>query len=148
MSCIERVKKVGGSSAAKKSRKRICEIINPTPSLVYPTMDIHEDVDMHFSSARDFHTTDRYTRACFDVDGMVHEADDANDVVSATVDASDVVRATIDMSEVHGCPSWMMASNEQGAETIYAVNHSFAMEDVNFVDTMAPQDVIAEIGTD
>ncbi|KAJ8615265.1 hypothetical protein MRB53_034637 [Persea americana] len=148
MSCIERVKKAGGSSAVKKSHKGICEIINPTPGLVYPTVDIREDIDMHFSFARDFHTIDRSTRACFDVDGIVPEVDDANDVVSTTVDANDVVRATIDVSEVRGCPSWMMAGNEQGAETIHAVNHSFAMEDVNFVDTMAPQDVIAEIGTD
>ena len=72
-------------------------------------MDICEDVDMHFSSAWDLHTS---TRACFDMDGIVPEADDANDVVSATVDANDVVRATVDMSKVRGCPSWMMASNE------------------------------------
>ncbi|KAJ8638677.1 hypothetical protein MRB53_012944 [Persea americana] len=80
-----RVKKVGGSSAAKKSHKGICEIINPMPGPVYPTVDIREDIDMHFSSAWDFHTTDCSTRACFDVDGIVPEADDANDVVSATV---------------------------------------------------------------
>ncbi|XXG41492.1 hypothetical protein AAC387_Pa01g1938 [Persea americana] len=92
MSCIERVKKVGGSSAVKKSCKGICEIINPAPGLVYPTVDIREDVDMHFSSAWDFHTTDRSIRACFDMDGIVPEADDANDVVSATVDANDGVR--------------------------------------------------------
>lgn len=139
MSCIERVKKVCGLSVTKKSHKGICEIINPTPGLVYPTMDIDEDVDMHFSFARDFHTTDRSTRAFFYVGGIIPEADDANDVVSATVDANDVVRATVDMSKARGCPSRMMASNEQGAETIHVVNHSFAMEDVNFVDTMAPQ---------
>ncbi|XXG61752.1 hypothetical protein AAC387_Pa05g0284 [Persea americana] len=112
MSCIERVKKVGGSSSAKKSRKKTCEIINPTPGLIYPTVDIREGVDMHFSSAWDFHTTDCSTRTYFDVDGIVPEADDANDVVSATVDANDVVRATVDMSEVRGCPSWMMVGNE------------------------------------
>ncbi|XXG80000.1 hypothetical protein AAC387_Pa09g0959 [Persea americana] len=69
------------------------------PGLAYPTVDIREDVDMHFSSAWDFHTTNRSTRACFDVDGIVPEANDANDVVSTTVDANDVVRATVDMSE-------------------------------------------------
>ncbi|KAJ8615355.1 hypothetical protein MRB53_034727 [Persea americana] len=66
---------------------------------------------MHLSSTWDFHTTVRSTRACFDVDGIVPESDDANDVVSATVAVSDVVRAAVDMSEVHGCPSWMMADS-------------------------------------
>ncbi|KAJ8627876.1 hypothetical protein MRB53_021183 [Persea americana] len=60
-----RVKKVSGSSAAKKSCKGI------------------------------YHST----RACFDVDEIVPEADDANDVVSATVDANDVVSPTVDMLE-------------------------------------------------
>ncbi|XXG53861.1 hypothetical protein AAC387_Pa03g1884 [Persea americana] len=138
ISCIERVKKVSVSSATKKSRKGICEIINPTPSLVYPSVDIREDVDMLFISTRDFHITDCSTRAGFYVDGIDPEANDANDVVSATVD----------MSEVCESPSWMMAGNEQGAKTIHAVNHSFATEDVNFVDTMAPQDVLAETGID
>ena len=114
------------------------EIINPTPGLVYPTMNIREDVDMHFFSARDFHTTDRSIRAGFDVDGVDPEANDVNDAFCAT----------IDMSKVHGSSSWMMAGNEQGPETIHAMNHSFAMEDVNFVDTMVPQDVITKTSTD
>ncbi|KAJ8636129.1 hypothetical protein MRB53_010396 [Persea americana] len=107
-----KVKKVSVSSAVKKSRKGICEIINPTPGLVYPTVDIREDIDMHFSSTRDFHTTDRSTRACSNVDGIVPEADDANDVVIPSVDANDVVNATVDISEARGCPFWMMAGNE------------------------------------
>ncbi|XXG46540.1 hypothetical protein AAC387_Pa02g1358 [Persea americana] len=135
---LTRVKKVSDSSGAKKSPKGMKEIINPTPGLVYPTVNIREDVDMHFFSTRDFHTMDRSIRAGFDVDGLDPEANDVNDAFCTTVD----------MSKVHGSSSWMMAGNEQGAETIHAMNHSFAMEDVNFVDTMVPQDVITKTGTD
>ncbi|RWR87935.1 hypothetical protein CKAN_01689900 [Cinnamomum micranthum f. kanehirae] len=113
------------------------EVLHPTHVREHPTVNLCENNDMRSSSAHNVHSTDRTPGADYDIDRIDAEAEAPNDTICADVD----------FTKVYGNSIGVMTGNEHEATPINKVDPSNAISDVNFQDTMVPDDSTSETRT-